>query len=869
MFFSYLTLFIAAMMVHLFFLIGKNYLSEACCDSFTQLSHYYPFLQHTYGQGNFFWSWEEGLGGDVFSEYLYYYSTNPFFWLTMPFDLSSLQSTIEMRLFLSIGKVFLAMILLFHFLRYLKRSYTAAVTGACIYGGSYYFLIFSLRFDFMVDGMVWLPLVIWGYERLVQENKKSLFVLSIFLIISSNFYLSYISSIFLVLYACMKYFQLHQSFRWKSLIKHYLQLAGYYLIGLGLAAFAFLPAVDRYLHVDRFYAHVNIPLLFDAPFYKNLVKNLFLMTGKEDFVVIFPILVLILVLYGFQMRSAAGKYHFRFCLFIAFLVMIPFVYSLFNGFSFMEYRWLYLFVFSVAVASAFLLDDLLKRGHRLAMPIQLLIIIIFTYITYTKMKKWKHFSGDQHVLEALLFSWVAIIVYLLLFYLKDRISKKWVASGIVLILVVNIGLTNDVAMHFFAGDPELLDKKLDQRLAWYGQAKDQQMFQSLQNDDRQFYRITLMNRINEINEGLLYHFKGFGLYNSLLSGDIHRFFKNEYNILQVNIPSQVNKLDNRLFLMSGLANKYYVIHKDKSFRPYDYSLFRTAGDYTIWKNNHPLSIGFLYPSVTDYRTFHQLNASERDQLFLSAAVVDHPEKFSLPKFQPKVLQVERIPYHQIKLEKSNASLKGNRLKIEENGKLWIENPFYQRAGELIVTFKMSKWKYKRYRMELGDKVFNHFKGKYNYPKEEISIHLGETKDWKRIPLKLSPGLYQVRDLTLTFQTYQTYHELVQQRQQDELKQVKMGKNGYLTAKITAKTKGLLFLSIPYSDGWKIKVDGKEQKALKVNTAFLGVPIERGTHQIELAYRTPYLYMGITISVITLICWRGILLYRRRNRVKSK
>jgi uncharacterized membrane protein YfhO len=97
----YFLLLIAAISMHAYFIYNNVYFNEASGDAVTQTSHFYPFLHQEFSQGNFFWSWKYGLGGDLFSEFLYYLSTSPFFWLTMPFHISSIQETYELRLFIN------------------------------------------------------------------------------------------------------------------------------------------------------------------------------------------------------------------------------------------------------------------------------------------------------------------------------------------------------------------------------------------------------------------------------------------------------------------------------------------------------------------------------------------------------------------------------------------------------------------------------------------------------------------------------------------------------------------------------------------------------------------------------------------------
>jgi uncharacterized membrane protein YfhO len=260
--YCYLFLILAAASMHAYFIYYGLYFNEVCCDSFMQISHFYPFLQHEYSQGNLFWSWSYGLGGDIFSEFLYYLSTSPFFWLTMLFDISSIKEIFEIRLFISIFKLSLAMIFMYHLLRYWKRTNLSSLTSSLIFGGSLYYLFYSYRYDFMVDGMVWLPLLIYSYERLVDQNKKGLFVFMIFLTVSSNFYLAFINTSYLFLYAVVKYFLSRNTYNFIDFLKYYGKTIGLYCIGVLLSAFALLPAIYAFTHVDRFFYELSIPLLY-------------------------------------------------------------------------------------------------------------------------------------------------------------------------------------------------------------------------------------------------------------------------------------------------------------------------------------------------------------------------------------------------------------------------------------------------------------------------------------------------------------------------------------------------------------------------------------------------------------------------------
>jgi uncharacterized membrane protein YfhO len=589
----YLLLITAAVSMHAYFIYNNVYFNEAHDDSVTQISHFYPFLHQEFLQGNFFWSWKYGLGGDLFAGFLYYFSASPFFWLTMLCKISSIQEIYELRLFISIFKHVLLMIFMYHLLRYWKRSYVSSIVGSLIYGGSLYFTFYSLKYDFMVDGCVWLPLLILAYERFVDQKKKGLFIFMVFLMTCSNFYLAYINSIYLLIYAVVKYFLSRETYCFQDFLQHVLHTISWYVVGLLLSAFTLIPAVYAYLNVDRFYDDISLPLFFNGYFYKTFWYYLFFFVKRTAFVIVFPMIVYFVLLYGFFIREKQTRIRFLFTGFIFILVLLPFTYSFFNGLSSMQYRWLYLFVFTVAHVFAFILDELREKKHRFAflyfsILLVLLISVAIIAIFYQAAIDMR-FSEKIASIPRTGILLIGIITGILLMIIH-KIPRKLGAVLLIGTVFLNISFTNLLLFYSFtmSANPKALKTHQHVFLSSYTQPSDLKMFEDIRKEDPTFYRI-MWDNVPQYNAPMLYHYNGFSTYHSLLSGPIHKFIKNEYNILQYNAPSLFKNLDHRLYLETTLANKYYVIPKDADFQPYGYSLLRQTNDYNIFKvtTNHP------------------------------------------------------------------------------------------------------------------------------------------------------------------------------------------------------------------------------------------------------------------------------------------
>lgn len=58
--------------------------------------------------------------------------------------------------------------------------------------------------------------------------------------------------------------------------------------------------------------------------------------------------------------------------------------------------------------------------------------------------------------------------------------------------------------------------------------------------------------------------------------------------------------------------------------------------------------------------------------------------------------------------------------------------------------------------------------------------------------------------------------------------------------------------MPYSKGWKVQIDGKNEKIYQINDLYMGIVLDQGKHQIVFKYETLGLRVGAIISILSLI-----------------
>ena len=79
----------------------------------------------------------------------------------------------------------------------------------------------------------------------------------------------------------------------------------------------------------------------------------------------------------------------------------------------------------------------------------------------------------------------------------------------------------------------------------------------------------------------------------------------------------------------------------------------------------------------------------------------------------------------------------------------------------------------------------------------------------------------------------------------------------------------LFFSIPYDEGWKVTVDGKNVETETIGNAFLSVIIPEGEHEITLDFLPPGLIPGGLVSVASVLCYLMLCLITVKKRKTEK
>ena len=208
-------------------------------DMYHQYAPFFSEFQYKLKSGgSLLYSWDVGMGVN-FSALYAYYLASPFNWLLILCPKNLVIEFMTYQIVLKIGLCGLTMAY------YLRKHCRTNDFGVAFFGIFYalsgYMAAYSWNIMWL-DCIILFPLIVLGLERLVKDGKGILYCLTLGMSILSNYYISIMTCIFMVLYF-IALLVLDEDMHWEKFIGRGFQFAVYSLLAGGLSAVVCLPEV--------------------------------------------------------------------------------------------------------------------------------------------------------------------------------------------------------------------------------------------------------------------------------------------------------------------------------------------------------------------------------------------------------------------------------------------------------------------------------------------------------------------------------------------------------------------------------------------------------------------------------------------------
>lgn len=815
------------------------------------------FVQHTFSIPEFDLS--VGLGGDIITTLNFYVLGDPLNLLAAFVPASSTEFLYHV---LVIVRLYLAGITFFLYCRYHSYKSDWILPGVLIYVFSFYSIAISILHPFFLNPLIYFPLILLGVDKILKESKPMLFILSCALSAASNFYFFYMMTILMVIYCAIRYVQYHlKEIKFLPLLKEIGRFALYYIIAIMISAPLFLPSVAAVLGSSRAGGGKNVPLVYEMIYYIKLPISFFNACADHYSYLGYGAIGALAVILLFTKTKWKEKIGFK----IAFLLgtiflLIPFFGHMLNGFGYVTNRWVwgYCFVVSLIVVEMFRDIVNLPRAGRWITAGMAVLFAAPTFYFRSEGRKEKQLFA---VVTILIFFAVLSLIILLCRYLKN---------GATVYLLMTVAFIFFNAFGFYSphsGDYLKYHGNFGE--AWQDiNSGPLSVLEGMENHKLKDVRIDTSNLYFggvRANAAMIYNVNSTSFYYSMINESVNAFFHDDM-WLPMPYENRYVDLDSSTMLSALLGVKYTIIRSgDEAYLPYGYErMVQEKNGYALFETDVTLPMAFWYDSAMSEREYGLLYPLQKQQAMLQTAVIQENDwevsNVNLKVATTKDLEIENITLEYEIEGGTGIKVEGNRIEVEQAGAfLTLKTDSAEHAERYFAFENLWYEGKKKSQITITDGIKSKdFEIKSNMDEAYADIHnflcnlgySGQQEEYYKIFFG-EPGVYTYDSMEIINQPLEKMENWIDARRKNEV-DYSFDEDSVLLH-VNSNEDGLVYVSIPYSSGWKACVDGEEAKILKTNNFGIGLAIGKGEHTIELSYHTPYMHFGIILMIVGIVC----------------
>ncbi len=739
------------------------------------------------GDNSLFFNWSRTMGGNYLGLFAYYLSS-PLSWITILFDLEHMPEAIYVLSLLKIGLCGLTFSLFLDRGVAKMKNRPVIIIFSCCYALMSYNMLY-LPLIMWTDGVILLPLVLLGIERILQGKRGGLYFFSITMCFLSNYYISYMVGLFAVLYLLYRLFCKWTPGRGKETFLVLLRFGINTLLGIGISMPLILPVLED-LRMGRILSgqgEMNKTFYFSffEVFRKMTSSQYDTVTNKGALPSLFcgTVMVLLALCFFFQKKHTrrekiGGGFVLTFLLLSFWIVELDKVWHGFQYPNWFPFRYAFVFSTMVLLLACQALAEI--DIHRISIG-PLLYKIFCTFTLLELLLNGSNITGslDKECGYALRFDYDNMLVPTkeLIRQIKERDDGLY---------------RMDKDYSFCINDSMLLN------------------YNSLTHSSSTFH-----HRADEMFTYLglaRYHWWNMNYGSTLLTDSLLGV---KYRMAEHSMPPHWNALS---------KEKWYTLYENPYALSMGYLVDSSCMDEIIhWQDNPFVNQNMLLQTLAGTDTTYFLDvpvtvSNTEDTLTVTfTAPSDRPLYFRALGEERKLTPEEEISYNTM----------------------------------LDSLSEVDRWEeLKKKRSQVS--VNGNSAGEYFDAHNSCNLYLGTFAKGEKVTVEILhngwviPGECFVAELDTDALT-----ATLMDMASGNINITKHEKGG-LTGTVTAAEGQALFTSIPYDKGFTVKVDGEKTAYTSFADTFLVIPLSEGTHTIELEYISPGWNTGCSIAVITIL-----------------
>lgn len=780
--------------------------------------------------GQLFPDFSMNLGaGQNFAQYTYYGMLRP------DVIISFLLPFINMRNIIAIAGIIYVLLAVQLFYQWMKSKITSPwilLFSSCLFAFASPLIFHSHRHIMFISYFPGLLLCLIGTDQYLEKKKAGCLTLGVFLMIICSYFYSVGGLVVTGIYSIYAWLKRYPQGSWKAFFSYIIKYIGWLLLGVLLSAFYLVPtAFAMFLQVRPALSHPTIWELFS-------LKNGFSAILYDDYNIGLTAIGIFSLLYGFVKKEKASRILSCFLLLI---ICIPLCQYVLNGLQYVREKSLIPFLPLFVMMIGIMLQDWDKK--RMQFPWWGILCFI------------QYFAIKSATLRNAFILDVAVILILLCVLRKTK-WKKCIFIYLVIpaILCVKVNAAENFAT--FETINKINDKDRTELIR-----KTLDTYSGLYRFDDCSTTITA-NKVEDIRQLKTTQ------YSSNSNMDYNEFYYNVMKQPMLNRNHVIMSSANNPFFNGFMGVRFLFNQSKKQTNWYGYHTVLKKDTNFVQENPDVMPIAYVSYDIMGRQQFDQYAYPYTLEAIYMNTVVE--EKIQEKTFTSSIQEIQPI----FQLEEISDSLQINEteqgMRIKSNGKSTLK----LRLDEPIENNKLFIVRCEIDDIEKGgtkdtDVSINGIRNKkagssgiYASPKADFEYVIGSEKGVKSLNFTFTDGTYTLKNFTF----YVVDASFMKERKNSVTAlNVKEKADTILSGDVTASDDGYFVTTIPYQEGLQIFIDGKKVGAEKVNTAFLGAKISKGTHEIDVYYTMPGKALGRYLSIGALLCIIGIWLLKKRKQ----
>ena len=870
---------------------------DAIYQHFPALTYFAKILRQSFvgiinGRVQFpLWDFSIGPGMDIITTLNYYGVGDPLNLLTVFVPLAKMELGYA---FLIILRIYLAGVTFSTYCNEMKCGRWNTLCGAFAYAFCGYALYAGVRHPFFLNPMIILPLLLLGIEKIFKKKKPYVFILSVFYAAITGVYFFYMLGIMAGIYFIIRCWSFCEGNKIKRVLSHIGNFAIYTATGILLSGILFIHNIIGLLSSTRMRTEHVVETFFNPNYYWHAPISFLSSFGPGAWSFMgYVSLVAIGIFMMFSYRRKYTQLKIGFII-LSIMLCIPYAGHIMNGFSYVANRWIWGYGFLLAFIMTMMLPKIVKMD---AKRFKALLVVASIYLSYVA---W-FLLGENTTARVRGLSKLAIIQYSIVLVVlilsfawsyvvqkkdaKTGMKRRHIVIKIALLLTVIVNIFLQSKWYYSPQGYNYVAEFLPSDTVYNRQTEVANVVGVI-NDNDSFYRYSENAYDTGFlpNGALVSQINSNALYFSLVDENYVEYME-EMACNDIVDPARIKGLDSRVGLNAIAGTKYYITETNKeSYVPYGYTKLFVNGRFSAYKNEHSLPLGYTYRNYIQREEYELLSTVQKEHALLQGVILDE-KAANLQMVEPEKT-VQKLDFG-LKCKKGVTASDGKFVVTKKNAIAVIDT---QGLADSETFLTMSNLKYQppkgkeeslsRAIIEIEDEGTKNTNGQAVVKKIDIrtpyytwyvdrhnfTVNMGYSKEAKnQLIIKFTQkGEYTFDEMEIICQPMTDYATKVAKLKEETLENVVIGTNK-VNGTINLEETKFLCMSIPYSKGWTLYVDGEKRELLRANTAYMGVELEAGHHEIELRYFTPYLKMSIMCTIVGMMLFAGIVILDKRKR----